>query len=396
VIWAALSTITLAVLGGVLAWQAKLIGRRPTSYIQPDPTAGRMIFVEKGCASCHDALHRSDHPPAVTKNSSLPKLVTAMWNHAPKMWEAIEDRNIPYPEMSYEETGQLIAYLYFSQYVDGFGDPERGRQIFQEKQCVNCHFVGATLQASGKNSKRGIGLIDNPITWTQIMWNHGAQMRAAMQAKRVQWPKFTANDLRDLLAYVQHQSGQQPEGRVSFPATNPDQGWKVFQQKGCINCHSLKENSGGRGPALGVGSKVPASFAQFGALMLNHFPEMQEVMHKTGEPLPTFEEREMSDLVGFIYSLHYSEPSGSAPVGESVFSWRGCGGCHGERAQGTYQAPQLRGRGQVYTTTRLATDLWEHGAKMYQRNRRVNREWPVLQESDIGDLVTFLNSPLTD
>jgi ribosomal protein L29 len=208
VIWAALSTTTLAVLGGVLAWQAKLIARRPMSYIQPDPIAGRVIFVEKGCSSCHDGLHRSDRQLSLPETANLPKLVSAMWNHAPKMWEAIEDRGIAYPELSYEETGQLIAYLYFSQYVDSSGNPDHGKQIFKEKQCLDCHVAGAMLAPNGKNTKRELGVIDNPIGWTQVMWNHSVQMRAAMQAKGVQWPTFTADDLRDLLAYVQQQSGQ--------------------------------------------------------------------------------------------------------------------------------------------------------------------------------------------
>lgn len=355
-----------------------------------------MIFVEKGCSSCHDGLHRSDRQLTVPENANLPKLVSAMWNHAPKMWQAIEDRGVSYPELSYEETGQLIAYLYFSQYVDSSGNPDHGKQIFKEKQCLDCHVVGTMLEPNVKNTKRVLGVLDNPISWTQVMWNHSVQMRAAMQAKGVQWPRFTADDFRDLLAYVQQQSGQPRDAHIALPATDPDEGWKVFQRKGCINCHSLRENSGGRGPTLAGRSKVPSSFSEFGVSMLNHFPEMQKVMQETREPLPTFKEHEMSDLVGFIYSLYYAEPSGAAPVGESVFSWRGCASCHGDQGQGTSQAPQLRGRGQVYTTTRLATDLWEHGAKMYQRNRSIDRDWPVLQESDIADLVAFLNSPNSD
>jgi hypothetical protein len=30
---------------------------------------------------------------------------------------------------------------------------------------------------------------------------------------------------------------------------------------------------------------------------------------------------------------------------------------------------------------------------MYKQNNRLNHGWPMLQDSDIGNLLTFLNSP---
>jgi hypothetical protein len=43
---------------------------------------------------------------------------------------------------------------------------------------------------------------------------------------------------------------------------------------------------------------------------------------------------------------------------------------------------------------RLATNLWGHGAKMYEQSRKAGQSWPVLQESDVGDLLSFLNTPI--
>jgi hypothetical protein len=53
----------------------------------------------------------------------------------------------------------------------------------------------------------------------------------------------------------------------------------------------------------------------------------------------------------------------------------------------------LRGRGQSTTVITLATALWRHGPKMYQRSRELGRPWPTLKETDVADVLTFLNSP---
>jgi mono/diheme cytochrome c family protein len=102
----------------------------------------------------------------------------------------------------------------------------------------------------------------------------------------------------------------------------------------------------------------------------------------------------MADLAIFLYSLRYQEPSGSPHVGASIFAWRGCADCHGARAQGTERGPALRGRGQPYTAVRLANNLWRHGASMYEQSRKAGQSWPMLQDSDVGDLLSFLNTPV--
>jgi hypothetical protein len=31
---------------------------------------------------------------------------------------------------------------------------------------------------------------------------------------------------------------------------------------------------------------------------------------------------------------------------------------------------------------------------MYEQSRKAGQSWPVLQESDVGDLLSFLNTPI--
>jgi mono/diheme cytochrome c family protein len=127
--------------------------------------------------------------------------------------------------------------------------------------------------------------------------------------------------------------------------------------------------------------------------MLNHFPQMERAMNSRSAAMPVFEGGEMADLAAFLYSLHFLEPAGSPQVGASLFTWRGCAQCHGDQAQGSRNAPALRGKGSTYTAVRLAADLWRHGARMYSTAHAAGQPWPLLSEEDVGDLLAFLNTP---
>jgi cytochrome c2 len=397
VTWAALAFAGLVLLISILAWQHKTTIMHGAIYLSTDPAAGSHIFKEKGCVNCHASGGGGSLLAAVPgkspSRSSLPKLVTAMWNHAPRMWERMRAEKLTYPELNYEETAQLVSYLYMTGYIDQVGDPDKGEELFRTKRCVRCHSV------KGIGGQRGPDLstpdsMPTPMAWIQIMWNHGSQMEEGLQQINLRWPHFQEDELRDLYTYVSQVSNK-PLPQMELSPSDPENGWKVFQAKGCIVCHSLNESTPGHiGPVLGPEADLPPTFFRFGELMLNHFPSMRRAMKAEGKPLPAFEGQEMADVVAFVYSLRYLEPGGSPHVGESVFTWRGCNRCHGTQAEGTRNGPPLRGRGQSYTAIRMGSILWRHGAKMYQESQKLGQGWPELQPSDIGDLLAFLNSPV--
>ncbi len=80
-----------------------------------DPAAGKRVFVEKGCATCHAVkgdggkigpdLVAGPHP-----HTQL-DFVAAMWNHFPHMVPMMEAMQIPKIEFREEEMADLLAYL---------------------------------------------------------------------------------------------------------------------------------------------------------------------------------------------------------------------------------------------------------------------------------------------
>jgi mono/diheme cytochrome c family protein len=197
--------------------------------------------------------------------------------------------------------------------------------------------------------------------------------------------------MNDLIAYINggasNAHGQGPKVRASAV-----RGWQVFQAK-CIQCHAVRGQGGAAGPELGPQTDLPLSTAQFAGVLWNHAPAMLKVVRGSGIPAPLLEGDEIVDLQMFLASLRYFEPTGSAFVGERVFTERGCAGCHGPAAEGTQLAPSLRAGADAFTTVSFTTALWKHGPKMVDRVEEAGTQWPILQATDIGDLVSFLNEP---
>jgi cytochrome c2 len=301
------------------------------------------------------------------------------------MWERMRADGVSYPTLSYNDVAQLLAYLYMSRHVDDPGDPARGHELFTSKGCVRCHAVDGVGGKIGPDLAAASDLT-GPMEWTEALWNHASGMRQAAEREGIAWPQFQGHELRDLYAFVRQNSPHDP-----VPHGDPARGWQVFQQKSCTGCHSIRAADQMEGPNLGPEQPLPETFTELGGTMVSHSPLMEQAMTRQGIARPQLSAQEMTDVFAFLYSLRYVDPAGSPHVGASVFKWRGCSRCHGENAEGTARAPGLRGR--TYNSISLAVALWRHGHEMYSETQSVGVGWPTLVESDVGDLLAFLNSP---
>ncbi|MFB3916187.1 MAG: c-type cytochrome [Terriglobales bacterium] len=389
------ATVVLLVLWAFSISQSERLSlQRWLPFLVKNPQAGETVFREKGCVNCH-AVHGSggisapDLGQKRPDNPTLAQLVTAMWNHAPQMWDAMQAGQLSYPELTYDQTSELVAYLYLSRHADESGDAERGRQLFQEKGCANCHSVrGRGGHKASDLAALGFG---SRAAWAQSMLNCAVQMKSSMEESGMPWPQFGPNELRDMLAFLR-QVNPSPRPSVAFGQGDPTRGWEVFQSKSCLVCHSVKDEQGRLGPNLGPSGSVRGTFSDMATQMWNSMPKMEAEMNARGMKAPRFKDTELPDLLAFLYTLRYFEPTGSPQLGRTVFRSRGCARCHGDDALGG-SAPALRGRTHLYNSIALAAGLWTHGREMYKETKQMGQSWPTLQESDIGDLLAFLNEP---
>jgi len=395
--WICTAVTASALLIWAVAWLRLHAPRRvATTFLMGDPKHGAALFEAKGCGRCHAVNGWGGHiapdlGATPSGSADLNQLVPAMWNHAPEMWKRMEMEKVAPAPINESDMADLFAYLYVARYLDEPGDLGRGERIFRTKGCIRCHSVDGGGGTVGPNLAKISG-VDTPIEWTQTMWNHAPVMEKGMQAAGLSWPNFSGREMNDLLAFIRGKSGAVRTEHKLLPA-DPYEGWKVFQQKGCIVCHSVKGDGGTIGPELGTRQYLPSSMVEFAGVMWNHSPGMFRTMKERNLERPKFEGQEMADLMAFLAGLRYFEPSGAAKGGASLFVQRGCANCHGAKGEGTSKGPRLRGKGRGFGTISLATALWSHGPEMYQRTKAVGLPWPKLGEDDLGDLIAFLNSP---
>jgi mono/diheme cytochrome c family protein len=370
---------------------------RQALLLSPDSTGqGEHVFRSKGCIHCHAVAGMGgttgpDFATTVPQQVRLPQIVVSMWNHIPRMREKMLAENIEFPQLTYAEATQIFSFLYGLSRLDRPGNVEHGRLVFERKGCNICHSI------AGRGGKLAKDLVKTPLgekmAWAQAMITQAPRMREEMGKLGMSWPQFERPEMNDLLTYLQEATSRTPTGRRLLTG-DPDAGWQVFQSKSCLVCHSVRDEDGGIGPSFGPSKKLPPSATGIAAVMWNKMPVIEREMQKRQLPAISFRDHELSDLIAFVQSLRYFEPTGSPQVGQSVFILRGCGRCHGNTAEGTALGHGLR-QGRVYNSISLATALWRHGGAMDRQNQQAGTDWPILEESDVGDLLAFLNTPLS-
>jgi cytochrome c551/c552 len=208
-----------------------------------NPLKGRFVFEQKGCITCHSISGEggnigSDLGKEKFYGSFL-QLASVMWNHLPEMLRQMRELNLSFPEFSRTEISELIAYLYYLRYLGEPGNLYRGKILVKEKGCLTCHSVGGMggdhAPAFDKLSK-----YISPLFLAQALWNHGPEMENELLKMGLKRPKFQKREIVDLSAYIRAASKGTVREKVYMAPGNPQNGQKVFKDKGCVDCHAMK------------------------------------------------------------------------------------------------------------------------------------------------------------
>lgn len=275
-----------------------------------DGKSGERLFAAKGCAQCHAIGGKGGEVgPALDslKGANSPVLVAAaMWNHGPRMAEAMKAKGIERPTFKGNELVDVIAYVVTTARETGAptaqvipGTPERGRKLFAEKGCATCHAVG------GKGGKVGpaLGGRAHHVSLTDfaaLMWNHGPAMWGKMKERGIQVPQLTGQEMADVVAflYTSHYfDGLAPQAA---------RGRGLVRSKGCAQCHSV----GGKGGTVAADfakSTVVGSPSGVIAAMWNHEPRMEGQAQKQEVSLPVLNGQELADITAYLGSLARTE-----------------------------------------------------------------------------------------
>lgn len=79
-----------------------------------DAQTGEAVFRRKGCATCHARDGQAAIGPDLSRSASVLTplgLATAMWNHAPAMFDAAQSRTVEWPRFENDEMRDMAEYL---------------------------------------------------------------------------------------------------------------------------------------------------------------------------------------------------------------------------------------------------------------------------------------------
>ena len=184
------------------------------------------------------------------------------------------------------------------------------------------------------------------------------------------------------------ESGNCQKSDSSLPS-DPLKGRMVFDQKGCIKCHSVHGYGGSI--ASDLGDKVFfGSALELASIMWNHSPQMSRKMRELQIVQPQFSQKEMTDLVAYLYYLPYLGEPGSAPKGKGLFSKKGCVKCHSVGQIGTSVASNLDKLKDYLSPLYMAQAMWNHGPDMDKRLKKMGMKRPWFSGDEMVDLSAYI------
>src|ERR1035438_3490791 len=178
------------------------------SIIPGDARLGEQLFDSEQCIQCHSVKGKGGTlAPDLSRRIDrdfTPKVMPSLrWNPDPDMWAALKKHGISKPALTPEAAADLFAYFVSAHYFERPGDAARGKQSFTAHHCAECHGITDSKAAGAPPVDKWESLAD-PIILAQQMWNHGAKMREAFAQKKLNWQALTAQELTDMLVYLQN------------------------------------------------------------------------------------------------------------------------------------------------------------------------------------------------
>lgn len=277
------------------------------NYFDPpgDPAVGARYFSEKRCINCHQVRGAGGVVgPSLDlfRQFGSPLFVAAaLWNHGPQMTEAMKSQGIERPAFIGPELHDLLAYLTPASaalregpvYVLP-GRTREGHRLFRERRCIACHRV------KGEGGKVGPDLVGRGVRRTFLefsaaMWNKAPTMVSAMKARGIALPQLDAEEMADIVAYLN------ALGYFAQPG-NPSRGKGLAKDRGCFACHGA--TSGGAAVASDLSKlKNLDSPAAAITMLWNHTVVPPPGPGGQERAWPEFTAEEMTDLVAWLQSL---------------------------------------------------------------------------------------------
>ncbi|MFQ5628734.1 MAG: c-type cytochrome [bacterium] len=266
--------------------------------------------------------------------------------------------------------------------------PWKGREVFKEKGCIQCHSVykegGSGGPDLGKSKFYG-----NYLDLAALLWNHFPAMSRKMQQADIELPEFTEIEMAEIISYLSYIRYLGEPGNVS-------KGKKLLNSKGCVKCHKFGGRGGNIGPDFGA-IKDYISPLRLVETMWNHGPNMMKLFSEQNIKRPEFKDKEMIDLAVAVRS--YMSPSrvpigsfdlGNPENGKRIAEEKGCMSCHAFRSKGGKVGPDFAQIDLNYSVTQIAGEMWNHEPEMWEAMKSEGIAYPIFLEGEMADVIAYI------
>ena len=269
-------------------------------------------------------------------------------------------------------------------------DPLAGSQVFGSKGCVKCHSVngiGGKVAPDLARTMRARSFVD----LATAMWNHLPSMTDRMKQLGIARPQLDSKEAGDLVGFLYTLNYFDPPGSV-------DAGKRVFSEKRCIVCHTVRGAGGVVGPNLDHLRQFSSPIFVASA-MWNHGPQMAEKMKERGIDRPAFTPKELRDLSAYLAPATGGSEEGPlyvlpgrAESGRQLFAEKRCIECHAVGGAGGRVGPDLVERGIRQSPIEFAATIWNKAPAMAAVMQSKGISVPQLAPEQMADIVAYLYS----
>jgi cytochrome c551/c552 len=352
---------------------------------------GRAVIERAGCLNCHsldgsgggsasDLAFRS-----IMYRQAPAETAAEMWNHAPKMWKLLTAEGKEIPTLSRSDAEDVYAFFRSARYFDLRGEVIRGKEVFTDKGCAGCHQIGFASEAEGRGPHVSEWTTQfDTAAWTSSLWNHARAMLREMEATGLGWPTISEQEMVDLLLYLRTSVGRRGPAK-DLNLSDPRVGETVFEEKGCVDCHTLGGGASGK-VDLAKTTRDARTMSGLAAAMWNHIPQMYDRSAREKRDLDSLTPDQVASLASYFYFKGSFSEAGNPTKGQTVFKKKGCITCHGP-GQRPFPPP---GGGRVNEPAMMSA-VWTHGPSMLREMNDRGIEWPRFSEKEMENLIAFLN-----
>lgn len=175
-----------------------------------------------------------------------------------------------------------------------------------------------------------------------------------------------------------------------LPVTgDPGAGRRLFEERGCLRCHSIWGNGGTLGPDFAIVG-AGRSMQQLAGMFWNHTPRMIETVRSRGFAWPTFSETELANLISYVYYVKLFDEPGDPDLGERWFTDKRCVQCHSVGGNGGRVGPALDGYARYIAPLMLAEGMWNHGPAMQARQTAGGVPIPTFAGREMADIQAYI------